>query len=47
MSLRQVISDEGIEHLRSSDETLARVIDERGPLDLDARVRGRPARRAA
>jgi DNA-3-methyladenine glycosylase II len=43
MTLRKLIGDEGIEHLRSSDDTLARVIDERGPLDLDARVRGRPA----
>lgn len=43
MSLRQVISDEGLDHLRDSDERLREVIDERGPLDLEARVRGRPA----
>jgi DNA-3-methyladenine glycosylase II len=42
VSLRNLIGDEGLEHLRQSDDTLARVIDERGPLDLDARVRGRP-----
>jgi DNA-3-methyladenine glycosylase II len=43
VSLQQVISDEGLEHLRDSDERLREVIDERGPLDLEARVRGRPA----
>jgi DNA-3-methyladenine glycosylase II len=43
VSLREVISDEGLDHLRDSDERLREVIDERGPLDLDARVRGRPA----
>ena len=43
MTLRKLIGDEGLEHLRSADDTLARVINERGPLDLDARVRGRPA----
>jgi DNA-3-methyladenine glycosylase II len=43
VTLRNLIGDEGIEHLRSADEKLAQVIDERGPLDLDARVRGRPA----
>jgi DNA-3-methyladenine glycosylase II len=42
VTLRKLIGDEGLEHLRSADDTLARVIDERGPLDLDARVRGRP-----
>ena len=42
LSMRNLIGDEGIEHLRASDDTLARVIDERGPLDLHARVRGRP-----
>lgn len=42
VSLRNLIGDEGLEHLRQSDDTLARVIDERGPLDLEARVRGRP-----
>ena len=43
MTLRNLIGDEGLEHLRAADDTLARVIDERGPLDLEARVRGRPA----
>jgi DNA-3-methyladenine glycosylase II len=43
VTLRNLIGDEGLEHLRSADDTLARVIDERGPLDLEARVRGRPA----
>jgi DNA-3-methyladenine glycosylase II len=42
LTLQKLIGDEGLEHLRASDETLAKVIDERGPLDLDARVRGRP-----
>ena len=42
MTLRKLIGDEGLEHLRAADETLARVIDERGPLDHDARQRGRP-----
>jgi DNA-3-methyladenine glycosylase II len=35
-------SDEAVEHLRASDETLKRIIDERGPLDQEARLRGRP-----
>jgi DNA-3-methyladenine glycosylase II len=43
VTLRKLIGDEGIDHLRASDDTLARVIDERGPLDLEARVRGRPS----
>jgi DNA-3-methyladenine glycosylase II len=43
VTLRNLIGDEGLEHLRTADDTLARVIDERGPLDLEARVRGRPA----
>jgi DNA-3-methyladenine glycosylase II len=43
MTVRSLIGDEGLEHLRAADETLAQVIDERGPLDLEARVRGRPA----
>ena len=43
LTLRNLIGDEGLEHLRAADDTLARVIDERGPLDLEARVRGRPA----
>ena len=42
MSLHDVIDDEAVEHLRASDDTLAQVIDERGPLDAEARVRGRP-----
>jgi DNA-3-methyladenine glycosylase II len=43
VSLRKVIDDEGLAHLRDADETLAGLIEERGPLDLEARVRGRPA----
>ncbi|MEA2449750.1 MAG: DNA-3-methyladenine glycosylase [Thermoleophilaceae bacterium] len=43
VTLRKLIGDEGIDHLRASDDTLARVIDELGPLDLEARVRGRPS----
>ena len=43
LTLRNLIGDEGLDHLRSADDTLAVVIDERGPLDLEARVRGRPA----
>jgi DNA-3-methyladenine glycosylase II len=43
VSDRRLIGDEGLEHLRAADETLARVIDERGPLDLESRVRGRPS----
>ena len=31
-----------VDHLRAADETLGRLIDERGPLDHDARQRGRP-----
>ena len=42
VTVRKLIGDEGLEHLRSADDTLAAVIDERGPLDLAARVRGRP-----
>jgi DNA-3-methyladenine glycosylase II len=42
LTVQKLIGDEGLEHLRASDETLAKVIDERGPLDLAARVRGRP-----
>jgi DNA-3-methyladenine glycosylase II len=34
--------DEAAEHLRASDDTLKRIIDERGPLDQEARLRGRP-----
>ena len=36
-------SDEAVEHLRGADDTLRSIIDERGPLELEARVRGRPA----
>ena len=36
-------ADPAVEHLRAADETLARLIDERGPLDLEARRRGRPS----
>jgi len=43
VTLRNLIGDEGLDHLKASDDTLARVIEERGPLDLEARVRGRPA----
>ena len=43
LTLRNLIGDEGLEHLRKSDDKLAAVIDEHGPLDLEARVRGRPA----
>jgi DNA-3-methyladenine glycosylase II len=32
-----------VEHLRAADDTLKAIIDERGPLDLEARTRGRPA----
>jgi DNA-3-methyladenine glycosylase II len=35
-------SDEAVEHLRSADDTLRSIVDERGPLDPDARRRGRP-----
>ncbi|HEV7845443.1 MAG TPA: hypothetical protein VGO83_04260, partial [Thermoleophilaceae bacterium] len=35
-------SDEAVEHLRGADDTLKAIIDERGPLDLDTRQRGRP-----
>ena len=31
-----------VEHLRSADDTLRRLIDDGGPLDLEARTRGRP-----
>ena len=31
-----------VDHLRAADETLARLIDERGPLDHESRQRGRP-----
>jgi DNA-3-methyladenine glycosylase II len=35
-------SDEALEHLRRCDDTLRAIIDERGPLDLETRQRGRP-----
>jgi DNA-3-methyladenine glycosylase II len=35
-------SEDAVEKLRASDETLKAIIDERGPLDLDTRQRGRP-----
>ena len=34
--------EKAVEHLRSADDTLRRIIDERGPLDFEARSRGRP-----
>ena len=36
-------SDEALEHLRAADEVMARLIDEHGPLDIEARRRDRPA----
>ncbi len=42
VSLLDLTGDEGLEHLRNADDTLAQLIDERGELDLEARVRGRP-----
>jgi DNA-3-methyladenine glycosylase II len=33
---------EAVEHLRGADDTLRKIIDERGPLDNEARMRGRP-----
>jgi DNA-3-methyladenine glycosylase II len=42
LSLADLGAEEGVEHLRRADDTLAGVIDERGPLDLEARRRGRP-----
>jgi DNA-3-methyladenine glycosylase II len=33
---------EAVEHLRSADDTLKAIIDERGPLEREARTRGRP-----
>ena len=34
---------EAVEHLRHADDTLRQIIDERGPLDLETRTRGRPS----
>jgi DNA-3-methyladenine glycosylase II len=42
LTLDELAASEGLEHLRGADATLARVIDEHGPLDLEARRRGRP-----
>lgn len=36
-------SEEAGAHLRAADETRRKIIDERGPLDLESRTRGRPA----
>jgi DNA-3-methyladenine glycosylase II len=43
MSRVDLATDEAVEHLRAADETLRAIIDERGPLDLESRTRGRPA----
>jgi DNA-3-methyladenine glycosylase II len=42
VSPANLASPEAVEHLRASDETLKRLIDQRGPLDEEARQRGRP-----
>jgi DNA-3-methyladenine glycosylase II len=34
---------EAVEHLRGADDTMRRLIDARGPLDDEARMRGRPS----
>jgi DNA-3-methyladenine glycosylase II len=34
--------EEAVEHLRAADDTLRKVIDERGPRDHEQRMRGRP-----
>ena len=34
--------EDAVEHLRGADDTLRKIIDERGPLDREARTRGRP-----
>src|SRR5205814_8815082 len=36
------LDEKAVEHLRAADETLRKIIDERGPLDHEARMRGRP-----
>ncbi|HEY0631457.1 MAG TPA: DNA-3-methyladenine glycosylase [Thermoleophilaceae bacterium] len=41
MTLTQ-FDQEAVEHLRAADDTLRKIIDERGPLDVEARTRGRP-----
>jgi DNA-3-methyladenine glycosylase II len=38
-----LVDQAAVEHLRAADDTLKAIIDERGPLDLEARTRGRPA----
>ena len=35
--------EQAVEHLRGADDTLCKIIDERGPLDHEARMRGRPS----
>ena len=42
MSPANLASPEAVEHLRAADETLKGLIDQRGPLDEEARQRGRP-----
>ena len=37
------VSDEALEHLSKADDVMAKLIEEHGPLDLEARRRGRPA----
>ena len=37
------VSDEALEHLSKADDVMAKLIDEHGPLDLEARRLGRPA----
>ena len=37
------VSDEALEHLVRADDVMAALIEEHGPLDLEARRRGRPA----
>jgi len=37
-----LFNDEAVEHLRSADDTLRELIDSIGPLDMEARMRGRP-----
>ena len=38
-----LVTEEATRHLRAADDTLREIIDERGPLDREARTRGRPA----
>ncbi len=37
------VSDEALAHLSKADDVMAALIEEHGPLDLEARRRGRPA----